>query len=989
MSGSVSASGLDLERLALAVATLDPGAVCPELVAPASFDDVVEVGRIDGGCAIIEYVELGGRSVSEVRDELASDPTVFAVGPPAVDLAPAASVVAQAPPPFDGDAFGGTSDWWHLRDMGAAKLWDRDGWTYTDEDGNLRGVEGWSGGTEVVVAVIDDGVDNSHRDLAASVSTAGHACHRNPNGSHGTHVAGIVAAAQGNGVDVAGLAPKATILPIKVHYGADFDDWATKTNPTDEVCYGKVSTLTQAIDLARTQGADVINMSLRWVKEADYGVVRDEEGFWSAAGKFLVGADTVEWAVEVARLQHIVVVAAAGNCGDDRIYENQDRDGDGALDTDASGKLRWYLRANQNDTSGNWKHGWAVDGCTGHNAQQRPASYPGVIAVAATDSEKNRAVFSTANGAVDVAAPGAGILSTVPGGTDYFSGTSMASPLVAAAAAHIIARFPFLTVDQITRALTDTASSAPRRTDAKGYGIIDPVAAINKLDRTYTPDILPPPEPELPSTIPNVGSGVTGDVILIVGESAQGWEGCSSQHCAHLQITLDAPAGVYDVACWSSLDPDEPWYPDPDLGHIGRWRWPSSSLWTEGGCWYGFPGEQVWVTVNGIKSNTITWPSSSDGGAPGEVTGLAYDAVTGRASWDPTPSAASYQANLLILTDETEGGLVYLDIECCSYTVDDPTFTHVAVRAVNNVGVGPWSERMHLGPGYLDVTVGYDFACGLRTNGTVKCWGSYDTGGDGYSVLSEEIDIGTPDGSYSDLSADGYPCRLHALRSDGTIECWIWGERHYLVVPDGDVPEGSDQGYFVVSDGSDVPEGGDVVPEGVFKSVDGKCGIRADGTLACWGDPTVVSDAPQGTFESVSAAGYAACAIRADGTLACWGEPSSPVVSDAPQGTFESVSATGYAACAIRADGALACWGEPSSPVVSDAPQGTFESVSATGYAACAIRADGTLACWGRKGPPGSQGMFTVVDINGNYGIAVSSGGSVSLWGIQYNVVAG
>ena len=58
--GGVSESGLDLERLAAAVATLDADAVCPELVLPASFMDVVEVGRIAEGCAVIEYVALGG-----------------------------------------------------------------------------------------------------------------------------------------------------------------------------------------------------------------------------------------------------------------------------------------------------------------------------------------------------------------------------------------------------------------------------------------------------------------------------------------------------------------------------------------------------------------------------------------------------------------------------------------------------------------------------------------------------------------------------------------------------------------------------------------------------------------------------------------------------------------------------------------------------------------------------------------------------------------
>ena len=82
------------------------------------------------------------------------------------------------------------------------------------------------------------------------------------------------------------------------------------------------------------------------------------------------------------------------------------------------------------------------------------------------------------------------------------------------------------------------------------------------------------------------GSGLS--VSVAVGGSAQGWE--------------DAD---YDVACWSSFDTERPWYSD-------RWHWPSSPNWSKGGCWYGFPGEQVWVVINGnAQSNAVTGPQSS------------------------------------------------------------------------------------------------------------------------------------------------------------------------------------------------------------------------------------------------------------------------------------------------------------------------------------------------------------------------------------------
>jgi thermitase len=79
----------------------------------------------------------------------------------------------------------------------------------------------------------------------------------------------------------------------------------------------------------------------------------------------------------------------------------------------------------------------AAAGNGGTRTVMYPAAYPNVIAVAATNASDGRAGFSNYGGWVDVAAPGKGILSTVPSSADpyrSFSGTSMASPHVAALA---------------------------------------------------------------------------------------------------------------------------------------------------------------------------------------------------------------------------------------------------------------------------------------------------------------------------------------------------------------------------------------------------------------------------------------------------------------------------------------------------------------------------------------------------------------------------
>jgi subtilisin family serine protease len=112
-----------------------------------------------------------------------------------------------------------------------------------------------------------------------------------------------------------------------------------------------------------------------------------------------------------------------------------------------------------------------------------PAADAGVIAVAATDSSDKVASYSNQGSYVDVAAPGSSIISTYPvakGSYVGMSGTSMASPHVAAEAALLKAYNKSLTPDQIEKAIESTAvdlGTAGKDTDY-GYGRIDAAAAL-------------------------------------------------------------------------------------------------------------------------------------------------------------------------------------------------------------------------------------------------------------------------------------------------------------------------------------------------------------------------------------------------------------------------------------------------------------------------------------------------------------------------------
>ncbi|MCU1373386.1 MAG: Subtilase family protease, partial [Actinomycetia bacterium] len=249
-------------------------------------------------------------------------------------------------------------------------------------------------GEGVVVAVIDEGVDRTHPELAGRMwrnadEVCGNGVDDDHNGyvddcdgwdfarndnttfdadadsTHGTHIAGTIAAESDNGIGFSGVAPQAIIMPLKVGDTGSFS----------------LSAAAAAVNYAVDNGADVINAS------------------WGTTGVSRAQIPWLEAAVERARQAGVLIVAAAGNDG---------------RDIDASPSF--------------------------------PASFPedNVITVGASTNADAAAYFSNYGAtSVDLYAPGWFIYATLPGGRyGTMSGTSMAAPHVAGVAALAIAADP-------------------------------------------------------------------------------------------------------------------------------------------------------------------------------------------------------------------------------------------------------------------------------------------------------------------------------------------------------------------------------------------------------------------------------------------------------------------------------------------------------------------------------------------------------------------
>lgn len=134
------------------------------------------------------------------------------------------------------------------------------------------------------------------------------------------------------------------------------------------------------------------------------------------------------------------------------------------------------------------------DGADGTLSKTYPAAYDGVLAVAASDRNDERAPFSQSGDFVDVAAPGVSMVSTVPGGGQCTAdGTSFAAPYVAGVAALLKQKYPDWDAAQIATRIEETAQRPGREANPFiGWGVVDPVAA---LSEESTPGESPKPDP--------------------------------------------------------------------------------------------------------------------------------------------------------------------------------------------------------------------------------------------------------------------------------------------------------------------------------------------------------------------------------------------------------------------------------------------------------------------------------------------------------------
>lgn len=147
----------------------------------------------------------------------------------------------------------------------------------------------------------------------------------------------------------------------------------------------------------------------------------------------------------------------------------------------------------------------AAAGNEGVESYNWPASYDSVMSVAAVNENKQVALFSQRNNAVDIAGPGVDVASTVPNDQySFFSGTSMACPHVSGVAALVWSNFPDKSAQDIWQALIASAEDLgpPGRDDFYGFGLVQAANAMEYLASGSSGSVPTPSPPTEPTPAP-------------------------------------------------------------------------------------------------------------------------------------------------------------------------------------------------------------------------------------------------------------------------------------------------------------------------------------------------------------------------------------------------------------------------------------------------------------------------------------------------------
>jgi alpha-tubulin suppressor-like RCC1 family protein len=327
------------------------------------------------------------------------------------------------------------------------------------------------------------------------------------------------------------------------------------------------------------------------------------------------------------------------------------------------------------------------------------------------------------------------------------------------------------------------------------------------------------------------------------------------------------------------------------------------------------------------------------------------------------------------------------------------------------------------------VAAAVEFTCAIAIDQSLWCWGFDVVGslGDGENGTEETpVPSGSASDRWTQIAAGGYTAC--GILTDGSMKCWGQGN-------DGELGNDSTNGST-----TPVVVGHGDTWKSITVGSEHACGIDTSDALYCWGanttgqlamattemlesSPAMVTS-PQGTWLAVAGGDAHTCAIDSTNALWCAGLDGGGQLGSAGGGSRtmpthigsamhvalggDVINGTGDTACSIDGNAQLACWGNNANGAVGDTTlldrdvptaisfgEGSVQSVAVSNHV-CAIDGADALYCWGyntegaigdgsvtdRSAPVPIAGLWASVATS-RHTCAIDAMGSSSCWGLN------
>ncbi|MBL8786329.1 MAG: hypothetical protein JNJ59_15620, partial [Deltaproteobacteria bacterium] len=378
--------------------------------------------------------------------------------------------------------------------------------------------------------------------------------------------------------------------------------------------------------------------------------------------------------------------------------------------------------------------------------------------------------------------------------------------------------------------------------------------------------------------------------------------------------------------CWGE-DYDAGVFPPPTetgLSQLGMGWYGSCAIKSNGvvGCWGFFgPDAETQIPVPTNVSNVDLLRVGDD-----SVTVLYPDGHIG--SWAATSGGYDYPA-------PTGTGYLGIGTAQCADTGLGTT----------ECWGSPWSgQTLRTGSGGFVAAAPGDLAgCALRQNGSIACWAYFPDG-----MYRTAVPSGT---GYKGLATDGND-RYCAIKPNDELVCFGATYPTAIVPPSGTFKfvAGTHGDTVQYANGVSYPSGYAYNGNGITWHSGAFCGIRTNGTMACWGNTRpaakVQTAQPGSDWVSITGGGTRWCAVRTDHTVFCWGVGSFGFIGAANETNVKKLLGADdgiQEACVLRRDGTIGCFGQYATtpPTGSD-----FVDLAKVHSNYCAVRSTGAMACW-------------------------------------------